>query len=87
MKGDSDVIEGQIWIAISSAAVATRLRGIPATGWPVYEPGGKAVIALKGDTAVRISVDSGEVTILHKVPGVQKLVGADREDSASCSSS
>ncbi|OOO01345.1 MAG: hypothetical protein USCGTAYLOR_02441 [Chromatiales bacterium USCg_Taylor] len=81
MRGDSDVSEGQIWMAQVEIGGGNALTGDSGYRWPVYEPGGKAVIALKGGNAVRISEDSGEVKILHKIPGVQKLVGADREDS------
>lgn len=81
MKGVSDVIAGQIWIADLALDSRTALNTDSGFRWPVFEPGGEAVVALKGDSVVGISVTTGEVKFLHKIPGIEKLVGFDREDS------
>jgi hypothetical protein len=80
MKGDSDVRAGQVWIADLERGTRTAL--IPDSGyrWPVYEPAGGAIIALKGDSLVSIAATNGRVKVLYNIPGVEKLVGFDRDD-------
>jgi hypothetical protein len=80
MKGDSDVTAGQVWIADLERGSRTALTTESGYCWPVYEPSMEAVVALKGDSLVRIPVRKGEVKVVHKIPGVEKLVGFDRED-------
>jgi len=80
MKGDSDVSAGQVWIADVERGTRTALTTDPGYRWPVYEPGGEAIIALEGDSLVRIPPRTGKVKALLKMPGVEKLVGFDRKD-------
>jgi hypothetical protein len=80
MKGDSDISAGQVWIADVEDGTRTALTTDFGYRWPVYEPGGEAVIALEGDRLVRIPATNGTVKMLHKVPGMEKLVGFDRND-------
>jgi len=50
--------------------------------WPVFLPGGEQVLALRGDTIVRVSVQQRTVEDVAEVKGVIKLVGvnADKPD-------
>ena len=80
MKGDSDVIAGQIWIAELELGRRTALTTDSGYRWPVYKPGGESVVALKGESVVRVSVKAREVEVLHTIAGVEKLVGFDAED-------
>ena len=77
MKGDSDVIAGQIWIAELELGRRAALTTDSGYRWPVYEPGSESVVSLKGESIVRISVKAREVKVLHTIPGVEKLVGFD----------
>lgn len=77
MKGDSNVIAGQIWIAELKSGRRTALTVDSGYRWPVYEPGGEGVVALNGERLVRISLKAQEAKVLHTIPGVDKLVGFD----------
>jgi hypothetical protein len=78
MKGpDTEAGPGQIWIA--NLADDTRHAVTPKGGyrWPVFEMGGKTMIALGGSKVVRIALPSGKLDELRDVPGLEKLVGFD----------
>jgi hypothetical protein len=80
MRGERNVSAGQVWIADLERGALTALTTDSGYRWPVYELSGEAVVALKGDSLVRIPARKGEVEVLHKIPDVEKLVGFDRED-------
>jgi hypothetical protein len=80
MKGESDVSAGQVWIADVERGTCTALTTGSGYRWPVYEPGGEAIVALQANSIIRIATRSGEITVEHKISGVEKLVGFDRED-------
>jgi len=83
MKGDSNVIAGQIWIAELKSGRRTALTVDSGYRWPVYEPGGEGIVALNGERLVRISLKAQEAKVLHTIPGVDKLVcfDVDQRDS------
>jgi len=81
MRGERDVTAGKVWIADLEGGAFTSLTTDSGYRWPVYERNGQAVVALKGDSLLRIPVTKGKVEVQHKIPGVEKLVGFDREDS------
>jgi hypothetical protein len=80
MKSESDISPGQIWIADIERGSRSALTADFDYRWPVYAPGGESIVALRGDSLVKISVKSGKVQVLHSIPGVEKLVGFDRKD-------
>ena len=80
MKGDSDLSAGQVWIADLERGTRTAVTTDSGYRWPVFEPAGGAIIALKGDSLVRIATRNGGVNVLYNIPGVEKLVGFDRDD-------
>jgi hypothetical protein len=79
MKGDGDVIAGEIWIAELKPGRRRALTTDSGYRWPVFEPGGESVVSLKGESVVRISVKAGELRVLETIPGVEKLVGFDAD--------
>jgi hypothetical protein len=80
MKGDSDAIAGQIWIVEIEPGRRMALTTDSDYRWPVYEPGGESVVALKSNSIVRVSMKGREAKVLYTIPGVEKLVGFDGED-------
>lgn len=80
MRGESDTSAGQIWVADLERGTPTALTTESDYRWPVYEPSGQAVVALRGNNLVRVLASNGTVTVLHKIAGVEKLVGFDRTD-------
>jgi hypothetical protein len=47
---------------------------------PVFEPGDKNILALKGAVLVRIPIAGGREQAMHSVPGISKLIGFDGSD-------
>jgi hypothetical protein len=80
MKGDSNVSAGQVWITDVERGTRAALTTDSGYRWPVYEPGGQAIVALEGDSLVRIPTRNGKINVLQKIPSVEKLVGFDRKD-------
>ena len=80
MKGDSDISAGQVWIVDLERGTRTAVTADSGYRWPVFEPAGGTIIALKGDSLVRIVARNGRVKVLYSIPGVEKLVGFDRDD-------
>lgn len=80
LKGNSDTAAGRLWITNIESGASAGLTSDSGYRWPVYEPGGASLVALKGDAMVRIPAHKGKTEVLHLVPGVDKLVGFDRSD-------
>ena len=81
LKGPGDEVEhGQIWVAEIAAGRTRELTDSGGFRSPVFMPGGKDILALKGTYVVRIALPSGKATNLYAVTGIRKLVGFNRED-------
>ena len=82
-KGGSDEIKtGDIWVADLERVTRHALTTGGTYRWPVFEVSGKSVVALTGDQLVRIPITRGaKIRVLHSVPGVDKLVGFDRDNA------
>jgi hypothetical protein len=81
LKGPGDEVEhGQIWVAEIAAGGTRKLTDSGGFRSPVFMPGGKDILALKGTYVVRVSFPSGKVTNLYAVTGIRKLVGFSRDD-------
>ncbi len=83
MKGDGDEgIAGEVWVAdLERGTRYLLIGGDTPYRWPVFEPGEKAVLALRNDRLVRIPFTKGaKADVLHTLPDVIKLVGFDRKD-------
>jgi len=81
LKGPGDEVEhGQIWVAEIAAGGTRKLTDSGGFRSPVFMPGGKDILALKGTYVVRVSFPSGKVTNLYAVTGIRKLVGFSKDD-------
>jgi hypothetical protein len=80
-KGDEDTeLTGDIIVVDLSRNSFQRLTN---GGYrsPVFAPGDKALLALKGDTLVRVLLDRGKEEALYSKKGLMKLVGFDKKDA------
>lgn len=83
MKGpNDDPGPGDIWIADLPEQKPVALTTGGGYRWPVFEPGGGAVIALRGGAVVRVPLAGGPQRVLHPAGRVGKLVGFDRKDGS-----
>jgi hypothetical protein len=82
MKGDGDEIAaGEIWVTNLEQGTRDRLVSGATYRWPVFEPGGKAVLALTDNRLVRIPLTrETKAEVMHSLPDVVKLVGFDRKN-------
>jgi hypothetical protein len=81
LKGPGDEVEhGQIWVAEIAEGGTRKLTDSGGFRSPVFIPGGKDILALKGTYVVRISFPSGKLTSLYAVTGIRKLVGFSSDD-------
>jgi hypothetical protein len=81
LKGPGDEVEhGQIWVAEIATGETRKLTDSGGFRSPVFMPGVKDILALKGTYVVRVSFPSGKVTNLYAVTGIRKLVGFSRDD-------
>jgi hypothetical protein len=78
MRGPGDeVAVGDIWIVNLDRPVARALTSDGGYRSPIFLPDGSAVLALRSDTIVRLSVQGGKAVPVQNAPGVLKLVGVD----------
>lgn len=47
--------------------------------WPIFTADGRAIVALRGDELVTVSVDKGTLIAKRVIHGVTKLIGVDRD--------
>jgi hypothetical protein len=81
LKGPGDEVEhGEIWIAEIAGGGTHKLTDTGGFRSPVFMPGGKDILALRGTYVVRVSLPSGKVTNLYALAGIRKLVGFSRDD-------
>ena len=81
MKGPGDAVDsGEIWMVRLGEGDATQVGSGAGYRWPVFAPGGASVLALAGETLVRIPVTGGDPKTLHTLHGVEKLVGFAKGD-------
>jgi hypothetical protein len=76
LRGD-DGEAGSLWLARVDASAT---QGLTATGGfrsPVFTLDDAAILALRGDKLVRVSLPQGEARVLGPAPGMRKLVGFD----------
>jgi hypothetical protein len=82
LKGDEDTeLTGDIIVVDLSRNSFQRLTDNGGYRSPVFEPGDKAILALKGDTVVRVVLDRGKEEVLYCKKGLTKLVGFDTKDA------
>lgn len=82
IEEDNIMAGGDIWLVnLDQRGIMSR---IPTTnnGYrsPLFLPGDKSILALKGNNIVRISVANGEAETINTIKDVVKLVGFDKDD-------
>lgn len=83
MKGpNDDPSPGNLWMTGLSGQRPVALTTDGGYQWPVFEPNGKAVIAMRGGAIVRVPLNGDRHRVLHPVGQVKKLIGFDRKDSS-----
>lgn len=80
LKSPEEVTSGELWVADLNSRTARALTS--STGWrsPVFLPGTKDVLALRGTDVVRVPSAGGEGEKLCSVDAIVKLVGVRRDD-------
>ena len=78
MRGPGDEVEaGDIWVAGTGAGRAAALTSGGGYRTPVFAPDDGNIVALKGETLVRIPAGGGAAAPVQRAPGVLKLIGFD----------
>lgn len=85
MKGVDDYdmkAGGDIWIAnLSPKRILSKVTTNGGYRSPLFLPGDKGILALKGNNIVRISIADGKAETLYPIKGAAKLVGFDKDDT------
>jgi hypothetical protein len=77
MRGPGDDLDpGDVWV-VSLGAKPVPLTSGGGYSSPIFSPVDGSLLALKGDTVVRIPAGGGAGVAVQKVPGGLKLVGFD----------
>ena len=78
MRGPGDEVEaGDIWVAGTGAGRAAALTSGGGYRTPIFAPADGSIVALKGETLVRIPAGGGAAAPVQRAPGVLKLIGFD----------
>ena len=81
LKGPDDEIKaGEIWVIHLDRKTPSQITTAGGYRSPVFMPGDTQILALRGQTLVRISVVGGEPERLLTVPGIIKIVGFHTKD-------
>jgi len=78
MRGPRDEVDaGSIWIANLERRIVGPVTPDGGYRSPVFSPADGSILALKGDTVVRIPPEGGTPAVVQRVTGAAKLVGFD----------
>ena len=79
-KGPGDEVEGgEVWVADVNGMARIRWTSDGGYRSPVFLPNDRSVLALKGDSLVRIPAFGADPVPLFQVKGVRKLIGVPSE--------
>jgi hypothetical protein len=82
MRGPGDEADaGDIWVAGTSGAPAAALTSDGDYRSPIFSPAAGSIVALRGETLVRIPAGGGSAAPVQRVAGVLKLVGFDARNA------
>lgn len=81
LRGPGEVEAGSIWIANLDRHTVAPV--VPEGGYrsPVFSPADGTLVALRGDTVVRLRAEGGTPAVVQRAIGVVKLVGFDGRSS------
>ena len=78
MKAPDALMTGDIWIADAGRNTRTPLTRDGGYSWPVFDPGGERILALRGSDVLEIPLAGGPARRLASVADITKLIGFDR---------
>ncbi|MEA2924610.1 MAG: hypothetical protein QOD25_1732 [Alphaproteobacteria bacterium] len=78
MKAPDALMAGDIWIADAGRNTRAPLTSDGGYSWPVFDPGGERILALKGSEVLEIPLAGGPARRLASVARITKLIGFDR---------
>ena len=73
--GEGEARQGSIWLTELDNGRARQVVAEPIYSYPVLDPGGETVIALRGGDIVRLDIATGQVGTLASDTRLRKLVG------------
>jgi hypothetical protein len=79
MKAPDEVHGGDVWVADANRDARARLTIDGGYSWPVFDPDGRRILALKAGALFEIPLVGGQARLLMPIAGIVKLVGFDRE--------
>jgi hypothetical protein len=82
LRSPNGEFDGDIWMVTTSTNPTKRQitrRGSYRS--PVFDSGGTSLLALRGNSLVRVAIASGEAAEIRSVDGVEKLIGFNRDES------
>lgn len=79
-RGEEAKFSGDIWVAELDEGVRSRLTQEGGYCSPVFMPGDKGILTLKGDDLQFIPLSGGEPEKRATLPGVIKIVGFHKQD-------
>jgi hypothetical protein len=78
MRSPGEEVEaGDVWVVPTDGGTAAALTTGGGYRSPIFAPADGGILALRGDTLVRIPAGGGSAAPLQRVPGILKLVGFD----------
>jgi hypothetical protein len=78
MRGPRDEVDaGSIWIANLERRTVSPVTPDGGYRSPIFSPADGSILALKGNTVVRIPPEGGTPAVVQRVSGAAKLVGFD----------
>jgi hypothetical protein len=81
LKGPGDeVVSGQIWLADLGSKTSVKVTAGGGYRSPVFVPGGKEILVLKGSEVVRVGVSGGNLVKRYAIADITKLVGFGVDD-------
>ena len=82
MRGPGEEVDaGDLWVAATGGGPATALTSGGGYRSPIFSPADGSIVALNGETLVRIPAGGGAAAPVQRVTGVLKLVWFDARDS------
>jgi hypothetical protein len=79
MKGpDGAAVTGDIWVADAHVGAGRQLTTDGDYRWPVFDPKGSRIVALRRSDILEIPLSGGPSKVLQSVPGIEKVIGFDR---------
>ena len=78
MKAPDALTVGDIWIADAGRTARAQLTSDGGYSWPVFDPGGERILALKGSEVLEIPLAGGPARRLASAARITKLIGFDR---------